>query len=172
MRAHRLILLLAAIHLSTGCGYHLAGKNRFLPPDIRRIAVVVFENETRRAEIEQRVTEKLLDEFIKRGPYQTQPQREGADAVLEGAVTGYSSSPVTLSPEGKADRIEIVVQARVRLTDTRTGKILWSQEHFIFRGQYASKAESSSLFDREIVAIDQVASDFAATVVTSLLEGF
>ena len=154
------------------CGYHLSGRNRFLPSEIRRLAIPVFENETRRVEIEQRITESLLDEFIKRGEYQTQPQREGADAILEGAVTGYSATPVTLSGEGRATRLEVVVQARVRLTDLRTGRILWSQEHFIFRSQYDVDRTAVSSFDREIVAIDRIARGFAETIVTSLLEGF
>lgn len=186
--------LVAAV-LSSGCAYHLSGRNRFLPPDLHRIAIPVFENETRRAEIEQRITESLLNEFIKRGDYQTQPQREGADAVLEGRVIGYSETPVALNAQGKESRREVVVQAFVRLTDLRTNKVLWSQEHFIFRSQYditgqavADSTDSGvsppppagsatgiaprSFFDRNIIAIDQIARDFAQTVVTSLLEGF
>jgi len=62
----------------TGCGYQLSGRRGSgntlsLPADVHRIAIPVFTNETRRAEIEQRITESLLDEFIKRGGYQTQP---------------------------------------------------------------------------------------------------
>ena len=154
------------------CGYRLAGKNRFLPPNVRRIAIPLFENETRRADIEQRITESLLDEFIKRGGYATQPDREGADAVLEGTVTGYSESPVRLSPQGKAQRLEVVVQARVRLTDLRNGQVLWSQEHFIFRSQYDVDRSADTYYDREIEAIGRIARDFAETIVTSLLEGF
>ena len=91
----------------TGCGYQLSGRRGSgntlsLPADVHRIAIPVFTNETRRAEIEQRITESLLDEFIKRGGYQTQPQRAGADAVLEGAVTGYNAAPVSLSQTGRA----------------------------------------------------------------------
>src|SRR5438093_12916987 len=103
--AVRHVLLLSASVLAASCGYRLSGRSRFLPPDLRRLAIPVFQNETRRADIEQRITENLLDEFIKRGGYATQPQREGADAILEGTVTGYSSSPVTLSRAGKADRL-------------------------------------------------------------------
>lgn len=161
-----------ALLLGIGCGYKLSGRNRFLPPDLRRIAIPIFTNETRRAEIEQRITESLLNEFIKRGDYATQPQRAGADAVLEGAVTGYSATPVALTEKGTAQRLEVVVQARVRLTDLRSGKILWSQEHFIFRSQYDVDRVPEGSFDREIVAIDRIARGFAETVVTSLLEGF
>jgi outer membrane lipopolysaccharide assembly protein LptE/RlpB len=176
-RDHGRVVALAALLLMTaawsGCGYQLSGHNRYLPPTVKTIAIPVFVNETRRAEIEQRITESLLNEFIKRGDYLTQPQRAGADAVLEGAVTGYSATPVTLnSSQGTAERVEVVVQARVRLSDLHTGKILWSQEHFIFRSQYAVDQVPSGSFDREIVAIDRIARGFAETVVTSLLEGF
>jgi hypothetical protein len=178
MRGRRLSLAAACLVAllasgGTGCGYHLSGHNRYLPPTVRTIAIPVFTNETRRAEIEQRITESLLNEFIKRGDYMTQPQRSGADAILEGAVTGYSATPVTLNSEqGTAERVEVIVQARVRLSDLHTGKILWSQEHFIFRSQYAVDQVPSGSFDREIVAIDRIARGFAETVVTSLLEGF
>jgi len=160
-----------------GCGYQLSGRKgggtiASIPADVHRIAIPVFANETRRAEIEQRITESLLDEFIKRGNYQTQPERAGADAVLEGAVTGYNAAPVSLSESGRAQRLEIVVQARVRLTDLRSGKVLWSQEHFIFRSQYDVDESPAGSFDREIVAIDRIARGFAETVVTSVLEGF
>ena len=168
----RIVLLICAAALAASCGYRLSGRNRFLPHDLRRIAIPVFQNETRRADIEQRITENLLDEFIKRGGYATQPQREGADAILEGTVTGYSSSPVTLSRTGKAERLEVVVQARVRLTDLRDGRVLWSQEHFIFRSQYEIDPTAGTFLDREIDAIDRISKDFAETIVTSLLEGF
>ena len=167
-----LLTILPLIATLSSCGYALSGKNRFLPPTIHTIAIPVFANETRRAEIEQRITESLLDEFIKRGDYVTQPQREGADALLEGAVTGYSATPVTLTSQGSAQRLEVVVQARVRLSETRTGKILWSQEHFIFRSQYDVERGPAGSVDRELVAIDRIAGDFAETVVTSILEGF
>jgi hypothetical protein len=165
-------LLLAGCLLLPSCGYRLSGRNRFLPGDVHTIAVPVFANETRRSDIEQRITESLLAEFIKRGDYRTQPQREGADAVLEGAVTGYSANPVLLDAQGNATRVEVVIQARVRMTDLRTAKLLWSQDHFIFRSQYDVNRTAVGSFDREIVAIDRIARDFATTVVTSLLEGF
>lgn len=166
------VLCFVLLALSISCGYRLSGRNRYLPAGLRRIAIPVFQNETRRADIEQRITENLLDEFIKRGGYLTQPQRDGADAVLEGTVTGYSSTPVSLSTGGRASRLEVVVQARVRLTDLASGKVLWSQEHFIFRSQYDLERSSGTFFDREIDAIDRIAKDFADTIVTSLLEGF
>ena len=174
-RVRPIVLAGLAIALAgtAACGYRLSGRNRYLPPTIQRIAIPVFSNETRRADIEQRITESLLNEFIKRGHYATQPQKDGADALLEGAVIGYSATPVALnSAQGTAQRLEVVVQARVKLSDLHTGRVLWSQEHFIFRSQYDVDRNPSGSFDREIVAIDRIARGFAETIVTSLLEGF
>jgi curli biogenesis system outer membrane secretion channel CsgG len=158
--------------LFTACGYRLAGANRFLPETIRTIAVSTFQNETSRAEIEQRITEELLDEFIRRGRYRTQADPEGADAVLEGAVTSYATQAVEFTSQGKAARVEVTVQARVTLTDLKARTVLWSQNHFVFRAQYEVQEEEEDYFDTEIVAVEKIARDFARTVVTSILEGF
>jgi outer membrane lipopolysaccharide assembly protein LptE/RlpB len=164
------VLLCAAA--CAACGYKLAGANRFLPPTIRTIAVPPFENATSRAEIEQRITEQVLEEFIRRGGYHTQADPAGADALLEGVVTSYVTQPVEFTQQGKATRIEVTVQARVVVTDLQAQRVLWSQDHFIFRGQYDVPERSRDFSDREIVAIEQIARDFARTVVTSILEGF
>ena len=160
-----------------GCGYQLAGRKggaatATLPADVHRIAIPVFTNETRRAEIEQRITESLLDEFIKRGDFQTQPPARGGGRDPGRRRDRIQRGAPSRSQSGRAQRLEVVVQARVRLTDLHSGRVLWSQEHFIFRSQYDVDQEAQGSFDREIVAIDRIAKGFAETVVTSVLEGF
>jgi len=163
---------LGALALLTGCGYRLAGGNRLLPEHIHTIAIPPFENSTSRSEIEQRITERLLDEFIRRGRYRTQADPAGADAVLEGVVSSFSTQPVQFTARGKATRFEVTIQAKVALTDLTTRTVLWSQDHFIFRGQYDVPEEGRRFFDTEVLALEQIARDFARTVVTSILEGF
>lgn len=171
MIRRRLTLTLLALLLA-GCGYHLAGHSMFLPEHIRVIGVPPFQNETARAEMEQRITENLLDEFLRRGRFSTVAGREGADAVVEGTITGFNRMPVTFSARGRASRQEVTITARVRLVETEPERILWSQENFIFRRQYDIEESQDDFFDREILAIDEIAADFARSVVTSILEGF
>jgi hypothetical protein len=52
------LLAVAALIAMGGCGYRLAGHNQLLPPSVKIIAVPPFENQTRRPEIEQRITEQ------------------------------------------------------------------------------------------------------------------
>lgn len=162
-------VVLAAV---TGCGYRLAGRNQLLPPEVRTIGIPPFANNTRQPEIAQRITEEVTLTFTARGGYRTVPQEEGADSVLLGEVTGYDVNPVNVGDDGRATRNEVVVTAKVELKESGTGKVYFRSDHFVFKKQYDVIRTASQFIDREIVAIEEVARDFAESVVTSILEGF
>ncbi len=184
------VALLALAAGVAGCGYRLAGRNQVLPDSIRVIAVPPFENRTRRPEIEQRITEQVTATFIRRGGYRVTADPGRADAVLEGAVTGYDSPPVSVGPDGRATRYEVVITAEVTLTSLPDNAVLFRAGQFVFKRQYdvagspggteegitAGSASTGraveDFFNREILAIDLIARDFAEAVVTSILEGF
>jgi outer membrane lipopolysaccharide assembly protein LptE/RlpB len=168
-RAGLLAVLVATL---SGCGYHLAGHGSTLPPTITAIGIPVFVNKTSRPQLEQAVTEHIVDEFTSRGRVRIRPSEEGADAVLQGTLYSYATTPVLINQEGRAQRYEILITARVVLKETRTDKVLWEDDHFLFKSQYDVAQTSVTFTDQEIVAIDQVATDFARSVVTSILEGF
>ncbi len=162
-------LLLAA---SVACGYHLAGRSSTLPPEITTVGVPIFVNRTNQPELEQRVTEHIIDEFTTRGRVRILAGEDGAQAVLLGTIDTYTDSPVIINELGRATRYEILITARVVLREVTTDRILWEDDHFLFRGQYDVSESAESFLDQEIIAIDRVATDFARSVVTSILEGF
>jgi TolB-like protein len=162
------VLLLVCASAFPGCGYTLSGKNTFLPERIRVIMVAPFENRTQRPEIEQRVTEEVARELSKRGRYKVVSAREGADALLEGAITEYRSTPVQLNAQGRATRLETVVTLQATLRDVSSETVLWSQSGLVFREQYDVQAEVLE----ENLALDQIAQGAAAALVNSMFEGF
>jgi len=170
------MLCAAALALVTvggvACGYRLAGRNQLLPPTVRVIAVPPFENHTSRTEIEQRITEQVTATFIQRGGYRVTGSSAGADAVLKGEVNGYDVTPVSLSQEGRATRYEVVITASVDLMQLPDNRTLFRSSHFVFKKQYDVEGSAANFFDQEIVAIDEIARDFAQSVVSSILEGF
>lgn len=157
---------------ASACGYHLAGKGSTLPPSVASVGIPIFENKTSRTELEQRVTERVIDEFTTRGRVRILPGEEGADAVLRGTLYTYTTTPVIINPQGRATRYEILITARVVLSVPATEHVLWEDDHFLFKQQYDVPEVSINYVDQEIVAIDQVAGDFARSVVTSIMEGF
>lgn len=154
------------------CGYHLVGHGTTLPPSIAAVGIPVFVNRTSRPQLEQLVTEHVIDEFTSRGRVRIKSGEEGADAVLQGTLYSYALTPVLINEQGRAQRYEILITARVVLKETRTDKVLWEDDHFLFKRQYDVAETSVTFVDQQTVADDSVATDFARSVVTSILEGF
>jgi len=165
--------LVALVLLSaTACGYHLAGRSTALPAGVTRLAIPTFVNRTNRPQIEQRITEHVIDEMTTRGRLRIVAREEEADAVLRGEILSYTIVPVIISKEGRAQRYESRITAHVTLNQVPTDRVLWEDNHFLFKGQYNVTATEQGFVDQEIVAIDDVATDFARSVITSILEGF
>ena len=157
--------------LLAGCGYKLAGGGS-LPEHVRRIAVPMFENRTQNPDIAQRMTESIVNEFVRRGNYVTVPSPQGADAVLRGAILTYRTVPIAIDPDGRATRYEIQIHMEAKLEDLVQKKILWEDDHYIFRGQYDVDPVEARSFDRTIIAIEEVSREAARSVVATILEGF
>lgn len=162
------VLLLAA----AGCGYRLSGTGTFLPPEIRTIAVAPFENRSARPEIDVRTTEAVARELSRRGGYKVISNRAGADALLEGAVTRFETTPVQFNAQGRATRVEITVVVRATLRDLAKGTVLWDQSNLVFREQYDVQQTDQNYFDLETTALDTLARGAAQTLVNSITEGF
>ena len=94
-----------------------------------------------------------------------------ADAILEGAITLYETTPVQFTAAGRASRVEASVTVQATLRDRSNDAILWSQSGLIFRGQY-NVEETGQFFDQESINMDQIARGAAEAVITSIFEGF
>jgi len=176
----RTSLVALALLAFGGCGYRLVGQNTYLPETIRVVAIVPFQNQTPRPEIEQRVTEQVSREFSRRRRYTVITDAAAADAVLEGAVTGFRTNPVQFNAQGRATRVETVVTIRATFRDRKNDQILWSQSDLLFRSQYDVRDTSTTpvsgganqFFDQETLALDDIARGAAGLLVNSILEGF
>lgn len=170
--ARRVIVAAGMAALLSACGYHLVGRSSTLPSGVDSIGIPTFVNRTNRPELEQRITEQVIDQFTIRGRVRILPGEEGAKAVLRGEILSYTSTPVVINEQGRASRYEIRITAHVALNETTTDHVMWEDNHFLFKQQYDVAATQDVFVDQEIVAIELVANDFAKSVVTSILEGF
>jgi outer membrane lipopolysaccharide assembly protein LptE/RlpB len=162
----------AGLAVTAACGYSLQGTSSALPESIRIIALVPFENQTTRPEIEQRVTEETARQLASRGRYRVVTDRAQADAVLEGAIIGFRTNPVQFNLEGRASRVETVVSIQATLRDLSNDEVLWSQSGLLFRSQWDVPATEAGFFDEETVALEEIARGAAGTLVSSIFEGF
>lgn len=155
-----------------GCGYKLAGTGTFLPKNIKTIAIAPFENRSARPEIEVRTTEAVARELSRRGGYKVVSDKAQADALLEGVVTDFRTTPVQFNAQGRATRLETAVVLRSSLRDLASGQLLWSQSNLVFRDQYDVQQTDVNYFDLETLALEELARGAAQTLVNSITEGF
>jgi hypothetical protein len=162
----------------SGCGYALAGRGSFLPPDIRVVGIPQFQNQSTFFNVEQVLTEKVRAEFIGRGKYQVVPDAAAVDAVLTGTVTGISVTPSGFTSQQLASRYLFTVTMKVEFTDVRNNHVLWSNDALTFREEYelstrgTTALEGASFLDQERSSFDRIATDVARSVVTAILEAF
>ena len=167
-----LLLALAAL-LSSGCGYRLAGKPQLFPANMKVVAVPAFRNETVRYKAEQVLTRALVREMLARTKYRIQPETAGSDAVLSGSVTQFWTTPIVVEPSaGRTLSVQVSIHARVKLTDSRSGKLLYDNPDFVFNETYEISGDAQTYFEESGPAMERLASSFARSLVSSLLEHF
>jgi hypothetical protein len=164
--------MLAAVLAASGCGYHVVGRANTLPAGAHTIAIPAFVNRTTQYRIEQILTQAVVHEFIARTKYRVLPEAGGADLVLRGEVTNIASGAVLFDPTtGRATTVLVTVNLRVALQD-RAGKILYQNNNLVFRKPYQMSVDIPSFFQEEGPALDRMSRDFAAQVVSDVLENF
>jgi outer membrane lipopolysaccharide assembly protein LptE/RlpB len=160
--------------LSASCGYHLVGTSSNLPARLQTLYVAPFINQTSRSEVDQRLTEQITQEWVRRGRFQLVASGDKADAVLSGTVKSAVVNPVQFDQQGRATEYQLTVIADIQLVD-RTGErpvVLWRDERFARNTAYPVDPLAKDYFDREIEALDRLSRDFARDLVVTILEGY
>ena len=168
-------LILAGAALA-GCGYRLVGTGDAgaVPKHLRTLHVTPFVNQTTRAELDQRLTEEVSQEWVRRGRFQLVSNAEQADAVMTGTVVTANVSPVRFDSQGRATEYQLSVAADVTFVD-RTGEkpvVLWRDQRFTRVISYEVDPSLTNYFDREVQSIERLARDFSRGLVVTFLEGF
>jgi hypothetical protein len=160
-----------------GCGYSLAGRGSFLPASIKIIGVPMFVNNTPIFEIEKRITQKVVSEFIGRGKYTIRPEATGVDALLSGEISSLTVAPATFTDDRQAAKYVITVVTKIEFKDVKADKVLWTNPYLAFREDYelsntSNVADPAAFLGQDVNALDRLASELARTIVSAILEAF
>ncbi len=141
-RSARALLLPLALLLS-GCLYGFAGGG--LPPTVRSIAVIPFENQTSSAELQQEFMARLRRELRERLGVREAGEAQ-ASAVVRGAITRYEPDiPVGFAADptqAVAARRKLMLTVDIEIYDQVAGRVLWSRKGMTAEGEYAERAET------------------------------
>jgi outer membrane lipopolysaccharide assembly protein LptE/RlpB len=177
MRLRAAAAAAAGLALSlSGCGYALVGKGTVIDPTIKRIGVPLFRDASGKPGLDQKVTQRVVEELLKRGRFDVVPETTGVDALLEGEITNYTPRLAGVGGDeggrSQANRYEIVLTARVRFSKVGARDPIWANDAFTFRDEYDVGDNPQAFIDQEGQAIDRLAVSFARSLVATMLEAF
>jgi hypothetical protein len=178
LSAARFFLLSLSLLPAFGCGYALVGRGVAVDPSIKRLGVPLFKDRTGKPGLDQKLTQAVTEELLKRRRFEVVPAAEGVDALVDVELLGYNVTPVGFGDVGdatqtltQATRYAIIVTARVRYAKLDAEQPLWLNDSFTFRDEY-DVGDAANFFDREDQAIDRLAESFARSLVAAMLEAF
>lgn len=126
-----------------GCLYGFAGGG--LPPSIKTVAVLPFDNQTPEPTLTQEIS-RAVREAVEQRLGLRQASEAKADAVVRGAITSYNPD-VPVAYTGGEDRTVDVTRRQVQITvsveilDQKQGKPLWQRSGLVVKGDYESGRE-------------------------------
>ena len=135
------LVSLSALALS-GCLYGFAGGG--LPPSIKTVAVLPFDNQTPEPTLTQEIS-RAVREAVEQRLGLRQSAESQADAVVRGSITRYEPDlPVAYTGEDSlvtVTRRQVQITVSVEILDQKQGKSLWQRSGLTVRGDYDSGRE-------------------------------
>jgi hypothetical protein len=179
IRTMRALAVVMALALAAGCGYALVGRGTVVDPTIKKIAVPLFKDSTGKPGLDQKITQKVVEELLKRGRFDVVTERIGADAIVEGEILRYDQTPVGFTDAGtaaaartQASRYAVTLTARVRYVKVGQDEPIWANESFSFRDEYDVGSDPTAFFDQQGQAVERLSTSFARSLVSAMLEAF
>jgi Lipopolysaccharide-assembly len=128
----------------SGCLYGFAGGG--LPPSIKTVAVLPFDNQTPEPTLTQEIS-RAVREAVEQRLGLRQASEIKADAVVRGAITSYNPDlPVAYTGGEDRDvnvtRRQVQITVSVEILDQKQGKHLWKNGALLVKGDYNPGQES------------------------------
>ncbi|MBF0504209.1 MAG: hypothetical protein HQL14_03805 [Candidatus Omnitrophica bacterium] len=171
----RLILSILLVLELAGCGYTTGS---LLPPQYRKIAIQPFKNKISYVSenvrslyvpaLETNVRTAVIDRFLFDGHLHI-ADPDKADLVLQGDLISLDQDSLRIDVNQNVQEYRIHVTISMSLTDTATGKILWTEPSFAGEATYfttGSQAQTQSQ------ALDAALTDLATRVVERTVESW
>ena len=145
-----------AAALLGGCHYGFAGGG--LPPNVKTMAVVPFDNDTPSPDLQRELNELLSTQMLSR--LGLRPAAEArADAVVHGRITRFDSGiPVAYSsqPNVTSATRELRITVDVEILDQTSGRVIWSRKGLVGSGTYSQSDEAAARKDAETKIVNDV----------------
>lgn len=170
MRKLKYLLIILPVLFLYGCGYKVSGSGKYIPHDLKKIAIPDFENLTTRYQAEQFITYAIRDEFIKKSSMVLVKNISDADALLEGEIVKFDVKPLAYSSIGSVSQYTVYIYINVRLVNLLNNEIIYEKKNLSFVENY--EIGTADFFSQETESLQKIAKKFSSGVVSAILENF
>ncbi|MEW6041338.1 MAG: LPS assembly lipoprotein LptE [Elusimicrobiota bacterium] len=153
---------------TTGCSQYKP-QPQLLPQHIRKIAIRSFVNHTTQYGLEDKLTLRVRDEFIKDGRF-TVVNEENAEGTVVGEITYYILQPVTYGANFEPQQYKLRVLLNLYFIDRVENVTLWQEPNFEGVQIFTPSTLPGGITEEQ--ARENVWLDLSQKILTRTIEGF
>lgn len=135
-------VMLAAMLLASGCGYHFGASGTNLPASAQTIYIARFTNQTRLTGLNDEFMVYLKDEVASHKRLVIVDSPQNADLELTGQIRQSFSTPNAFNSVLEPTQYGETLVVRAWLRDHRSSKLLWSTNGMTNTQNYATVSQS------------------------------
>ena len=165
------ILPLALLALSAACGTDVAYKPtaQILPQHVQRLALRTAVNKTQQFGLEDKLSLRVRDEFLRDGRYPLVPEPE-AQGIVWMTVSRYILTAVQYDATQTATAYKLRILVDLQFIDKSTNQILWEEKNL--EGTLSFPAQTLRGGMSEEQAREQIWDVLARSIVKRVVDGF
>lgn len=153
-----LVGLASGLH---GCAAYRIGNQALFRPEVRSIHVPVFESDSFRAFLGERLTEAVVKEIEARTPYKV-TSLDSADSILQGKIVADRKRVLIESRTDEARDIQVSLMVQVGWTDRYGRPLMKSQQLKVQEMTNFVPEGGQSMATAQQVVIDRIARDIVS----------
>lgn len=142
---------------------------QILPQHIRRLAIQPVANKTQQFGLEDKLTLRIRDEFLRDGRYPLTQQAE-ADGVVRVSVTRYILVPTQYDTVLTPTAYKLIVTADLDFIDRKANTILWTEPNLEGVQNYTAPTLQGGITEEQ--AREKIWDVLARDIVIRTVEGF
>lgn len=158
--------------LAAGCGgpeMNYRPAPQILPQNIKRIALRLVVNKTQQFGLEDKLTLRIRDEFLKDGRYPLTPEQD-SDGIVLVTITRYVLTPIQYDANQVPTAYKLRVIINLQFIDRATNTALWEEPNLEGILTFAAQTLPAGLTEEQ--AREQVWDSLSRDVVKRVIDGF
>jgi len=169
MRRYWLVGLTVLLGACTGSDIAYRPAPQILPQNIKRIALRLVVNKTQQFGLEDKLTLRIRDEFLRDGRYPLVPE-ENADGVVAVTITRYVLVPIQYDTNLIPKTYKLRILVDLQFIDKSTNTMLFEEPNMEGIETYAASTFQGGLTEEQ--AREAIWDTLSRDIVTRVVEGF